>query len=81
VFEGSLDVRLRAVAIGLKNYLLAASDSGGEPAAAMYSLIGTAKLNDLDPEAYLRHLLKRIADRPVNQIGELLPWNVDIKNP
>jgi transposase len=67
---------LRAVAIGRKNYLFAGSDAGGERAAAMYSLIGSAKLNGLDPEAYLRHVLTRIADHPINRIAELLPWNV-----
>jgi transposase len=67
---------LRAVALGRKNYLFAGADSGGERAAAMYSLIGTAKLNDIDPEAYLRHVLTHIADHPVNKIDELLPWNV-----
>jgi transposase len=67
---------LRAVAIGRKNYLFAGSDSGGERAAAMYSLIGSAKLNGVDPEAYLRTVLTRIADHPINRIGELLPWNV-----
>ena len=69
---------LRAVAIGRKNYLFAGSDSGGERAAAIYSLAGSAKLNGLDPEAYLRHILERIADHPVNQIEELLPWNVKL---
>ena len=67
---------LRCVAIGRKNYLFAGSDRGGERAATFYSLIGTAKLNGLDPEAYLRELLTRIADHPVNRIAELLPWNI-----
>jgi len=67
---------LRAVALGRKNYLFAGSDTGGERAATLYSLIGTAKLNGLDPEAYLREILTRIADHPINRIEELLPWNV-----
>ncbi len=67
---------LRAVALGRKNYLFAGSDTGGERAAAIYSLIGSAKLNGLDPEAYLREVLTRIADHPINRITELLPWNL-----
>ena len=67
---------LRAVALGRKNYLFAGSDSGGERAAAIYSLIGTAKLNGVDPEAYLRTVLERIAEHPINRIEELLPWNL-----
>lgn len=69
---------LRDVALGRKNYLFAGSDAGGERAAAIYSLIGTAKLNGLDPEAYLREVLARIADHPINRIDELLPWNVEL---
>ena len=66
---------LRGVAIGRKNYLFAGSDLGGVRAAAMYTLIETAKLNGLDPEAYLRDVFARIADHPINRIGELLPWH------
>jgi transposase len=67
---------LRVVALGRKNYLFAGSDAGGGRAATLYSLIGTAKLNGLDPETYLRDVLSRIADRPINRIEELLPRNV-----
>ena len=67
---------LRAVALGRKNYLFAGSDAGGERAAAFYSLINTAKLNGLDPEAYLREVFTRIAEHPINRIEELLPWNL-----
>jgi len=74
--NNSAERALRAVALGRKNYLFAGSDSGGERAAAIYSLTGTAKLNGLDPEAYLREVLQRIADHPINRIEELLPWNL-----
>ena len=67
---------LRAVVLGRKNFLFAGSDAGGERAAAMYSLLGSAKLNGLNPEAYLRQVLSRIADHPINRIEELLPWNL-----
>ena len=67
---------LRGVALGRRNYLFAGADSGGERAAAMYTLIGTARLNGVEPEAYLRHALTHIAEHPINRIHELLPWNV-----
>jgi transposase len=66
---------IRGIALGRKNYLFAGSDAGGERAAAIYSLIETAKLNGIDPEAYLRHVLTRIANHKINRIAELLPWN------
>jgi hypothetical protein len=66
---------IRGIALGRKNYLFAGSDAGGDRAAAIYSLIETAKLNGLDPEAWLRDVLARIADHPINRVAELLPWN------
>jgi transposase len=66
---------LRGVALGRRNYLFAGADSGGERAAAMYGLICTAKLNGVDPEAWLRHVLAHIADHPVNRVEDFLPWN------
>jgi transposase len=67
---------MRPMALGRKNWLFAGSDSGGRSAAAAYSLIQTARLNQLDPEDYLRQVLQRIADHPVKQVHELLPWNL-----
>jgi len=66
---------LRGVALGRKNWLFAGSDTGGERAAVVYSLIETCKLNDIDPEAYLRDVLTRIAEHPINRLAELLPWH------
>jgi len=67
---------LRTVAIGRKNYLFMGADSGGQRAASLYSLIGTAKLNGLDPAFYLRTVLATIAGHPINRIEQLLPWNI-----
>jgi transposase len=83
VDEGLLEIdnnaaerALRAVAIGRKNYLFMGADSGGQRAASLYSLIGSAKLNGLDPAFYLRTVLAKIAEHPINRITELLPWNI-----
>ena len=67
---------LRGVALGRNNYLFMGSNEGGERAASLYSLVETAKLNGLDPLAYLREVLERVADHPINRIEELLPWSI-----
>lgn len=74
--NNSAERALRVVALGRKNYLFAGSDTGGERAGAIYSLIGSAKLNGIDPEHYLRTVLARIAEHPISRIAELLPWNL-----
>jgi hypothetical protein len=66
---------IRPVALGRKNWLFAGSDSGGERAALFYTLIRTATLNGIEPEAYLRDLIARIGSHRVNRLHELLPWN------
>ena len=66
---------LRGIALGRKSWLFAGSDRGGQRAAAMYSLIVTAKLNDVDPQAWLADVLARIAEHPAHRTDELLPWN------
>jgi transposase len=67
---------VKGMALGRKNYLFVGSDKGGERAAAIYSLIETAKLNGVNPQAWLTDVLTRIADHPINRVDELLPWNV-----
>ena len=66
---------LRGIALGRKSWLFAGSDRGGQRAATMYSLIVTAKINDVDPQAWLADVLARIAEHPARRIDELLPWN------
>ena len=69
---------MRVVALGRKNYLFCGSNAGGDRAAAIYSLLGSAKLNGLDPELYLHQVLERIADHPISRIADLLPWNLTL---
>jgi hypothetical protein len=66
---------MRGVALGRKNWLFAGSEGGGKAAAVAYTLIETAKLNGVDPRAWLTDVLHRIADHKINRIDELLPWN------
>jgi transposase len=65
---------LRGIAVGRRNWTFAGSDRGGERAAAIYTLIETAKLNGVDPQAWLADVLARIADHPAKRVGDLLPW-------
>jgi hypothetical protein len=72
---------IRCIALGRRNWLFAGSNSGGERAAAMYSILQTAKLNGVNPEAYLTDTLVRIADgHPINRIAELMPWRSSPSN-
>ena len=66
---------VRGITLGRKSWLFCGSDRGGERAAVMYSLIVTAKMNDVDPQAWLADVLARIAEHPVQKLDELLPWN------
>lgn len=84
--DGRLDIcnnaaerAIRPLALGRKNWLFAGSDTGGERAATIYTITETAKLNGLDPEAYLRDIIHRIADHPAKKINELLPWNIKVQ--
>lgn len=73
--NNSAERALRSVAVGRKNYLFAGSERGAERAAAFYTLIETAKLNGLGPEAYLHDVLTRLAEHSAKRLAELLPWN------
>ena len=72
---------IRTLVLGRRNYLFAGPDAGGDTASCLYSLIGTCRLNQIDPHLYLRYLLERIATHPINRIGELLPWRVGPLSP
>lgn len=76
--NNAVERQIRPVALGRKNYLFAGADSGGERAAMFYSLLNTAKLNGIEPESYLRTVIERIADTPVNAVDQLLPWNINM---
>ncbi|EFZ6293918.1 TPA: IS66 family transposase, partial [Shigella boydii] len=71
---------LRAVCLGKKNFMFFGSDHGGERGALLYGLIGTCRLNGIDPEAYLRYILSVLPEWPSNRVDELLPWNVALTN-
>lgn len=71
---------LRAVCLGKKNYIFFGSDHGGERGALLYGLLGTCRLNGIDPEAYLRYILSVLPEWPSNKVAELLPWKVDLTN-
>jgi transposase len=74
-FNNAAERALRGIALGRKSWLFCGSDRGGERAAAMYSLIVTAKMNDVDPQAWLAEVLSSIAMYPAHRLNELLPWN------
>jgi len=73
-FNNAAERALRGIALGRKSWLFAGSDRGGQRAATMTSLIVTAKMNDIDPQAWLADVLARIAEHPSSQLDELLPW-------
>jgi hypothetical protein len=76
--NNSAERSIRPLVLGRRNYLFAGSDAGGEAAANIYTLIGTAMLNNVEPYAYLKAVFERIAEHPVNRVDELLPWNIDL---
>jgi transposase len=73
--EQCTERELRAVAVGTRNWTFAGSDTGGRRAAAIYTLIATAMLNDIDPQAWLADVLARLPDHPAKRVHELPPWN------
>jgi transposase len=79
--NNAVERALRGVAVGRRNWTFAGSDRGGERAAAIYTLIETAKLNGVDPQAWLADVLARVADHPARRVNELLPWNWRVAAP
>ena len=73
--NNAVERALRGIALGRKSWLFAGSDRGGDRAAVMYSLIVSAKMNDVDPQDWLAHVLATIAQHPTNRLDELLRWN------
>jgi hypothetical protein len=76
ISNNAAENQIRPLALGRKNWLFAGSDAGGERSAVFYTLIRSAKLNGVEPEAYLREVLTRIGEHPINAIDALLPWNI-----
>ena len=74
-FNNAAERALRGLALGRKSWLFAGLERGAERAAIMYTLIQTAKLNDIDPQAWLADTLSKIAETPQTRLGKLLPWN------
>ena len=72
---------LRGVAVGRRNWTFAGSDAGGHRAAAVYTLIETCKMNDVEPQAWLADVLARLPDHPASKIADLLPWNWKANKP
>jgi transposase len=78
ISNNAAENQIRPVALGRKNWLFSGSDAGGERAAAFYTIIRTARLNGIEPEAYLREVIARIGSRPINRLAQLLPWNIPL---
>jgi transposase len=76
ISNNAAENQIRPVALGRKNWLFSGSDAGGERAAAFYTIIRTARLNGIEPEADLRDVIARIGNHPINRLAELLPWNM-----
>jgi transposase len=76
--NNSAERSIRPIALGRKNYLFAGLVAGGQRAAVLYTILGAANLNEINPREYLTAVLKRIGQHPINQMDDLLPWNIDL---